>query len=380
MKKMKKLGLLLSLIFCLQARADGEKYNVYEMVTDYGEINTTNSFIVYGLAQNSTSTLSAKADGDRMRVALLYRYYIFPEENTLQVRLNYGGNDVPAELQLVPVENENATYMVRLVDEGTYLYSAALDRLSTVTKVNDSKGHWKVMMTAEGRYCLKNVATGGYIQSKGSSYFSAPEYKPSTYYLGILYRNTTHRLRIGAAGFTAFVTTRATDFTQTAGLTAYKVTTATKKTVTMETVGRVPSGTGVIVCGDEGEYGLTHIDDLPLFTDNLLQHDSGITGDGGAYFMLDDRASHGTGFYRVADDVTIPANKPFVEIGDVSSTVEFIGMVMEEGTETGITSAPQHPQGHATPHNGPTRNVMGQAVKVPHKGIYIRNGRKVVVN
>ena len=370
-----------------QAKADGEQYSVYELVSDVADIDTTESYIVYGLANNSTSALGKTPKGNYMGVASLYRFYILNGAQSLLVRENFTGNDVPAEMKLVATDNDNGAYKVKIIngEEERFLYSGGIDRLSLVANVNDERGQWMVHRTSNGRFCLKNVASGGYIQCKGSDHFSAPYYNASSYYLGLLYRNVTDQLAIGPSGFTAYVTARATNFALTPGLTAYKVTTATKRTATLTPVTSVPSGTGVIVQGEEGVYNLHQTGDIPLFTDNLLQHDNSITGNKGNYYALDNR-SKGVGFYRIADDVTIPANVPFIEVVGADASTDFIEMAFDDtpATPTAIHDILNNPHdglpsshtSHNAPHDTHLRNLQGQPVNNPPKGIYIKGGRK----
>jgi len=104
------------------------------------------------------------------------------------------------------------------------------------------------------------------------------------------------------------------------------------------------------------------------------------------YYVLSYAAQYGVGFYRLADGITIPPHKAYYKVskssspapahevllfdfGDDQTGVEAISM--EEPRSAGTT--PSSAEGHAF------YNLQGCKVAQPAKGVYIVNGRKMVV-
>ena len=101
------------------------------------------------------------------------------------------------------------------------------------------------------------------------------------------------------------------------------------------------------------------------------------------YYVLSYAAPYGVGFYRLADGITIPPHKAFYRVDKSSSAHEVLlfdfgddqtgveAISMEEPRSAGTT--PSSAEGHAF------YNLQGCKVAQPAKGVYIVNGRKMVV-
>ena len=113
--------------------------------------------------------------------------------------------------------------------------------------------------------------------------------------------------------------------------------------------------------------------------------DSAITQDNNYnYYVLSYAAEYGVGFYRLKEGITIPRHRAYYmvdkssssahevllfDFGDDQTGVEAISM--EEPRSAGTT--PSSAEGHAF------YNLQGCKVAQPAKGVYIVNGRKMVV-
>ena len=194
-------------------------------------------------------------------------------------------------------------------------------------------------------------------------------------YLGYEYTGTleTAKITITEAEYTAYVTTFDVDFTQTGGLTAYKVTNATTSYATLEEITSALAGTAVILYGEAGTYELLETEnEMDEITDNIFMAGGETTGDGKTIYALADK-ENGVGFYLVAEDVAVPANKGYLvidsEAGEAKAFIPFgngatgINSVAKSATESTIY------------------NLAGQRVTEPKQnGIYIVNGKKVFIN
>ena len=140
--------------------------------------------------------------------------------------------------------------------------------------------------------------------------------------------------------------------------------------VTLTEVTNVPAGKGVVVeAAAAGSYAPTFdvaADDI----DTDLQVSNGtVTGDGSTIFVLANGGS-GVGFYKLADGEKVPAGKAYLVIP--ASARDFIGFADEA---TGISTSLMN-NGKV---NNEVFNLKGQRVSQPTKGLYIVNGKKVVI-
>lgn len=190
----------------------------------------------------------------------------------------------------------------------------------------------------------------------------------------------TCSVTIGEGGFTTLVTPIPVDLTAAApsGLTAFKITSidATKTPVVTEITGGVGQGHAVLFMGTPGE---TY--ELPLALDNFSANMRSnklrtpnrtipVLGNGSTRYVLDTRNPDGTGFYLCENGVEIPYGEAYLEYN--TSKHPFLPL---SGIYTGIQTIEQS--------NLKTTDIIynlnGQRVSSPQRGIYIGNGKKVVI-
>ena len=188
----------------------------------------------------------------------------------------------------------------------------------------------------------------------------------------------TDKVEITNAKYTAYVTKFNVDFTNT-GVKAYKVTNATTASAELEEITEAPKGEAVIlysdVEGDAEQFTLTQTKDVVTkITDNkFLSGDGKVKGDGETIYALGNIEGN-VGFYLVAEGTLVPETKGYLEItggGDVKNFIPF-----GDGDATGIESV-ETQKGIET---GVIYNLAGQRVVNPTNGIYIVNGKKVLIN
>ncbi len=134
----------------------------------------------------------------------------------------------------------------------------------------------------------------------------------------------------------------------------------------------IPAGTGILVGAAEGNYELTvtSAEAKAIENNDLVAATSNVTSDGASYYALTQKDGK-VGFALVASDVVIPAGKAYLKV-DTPSAAKFISM---GGDITGI-NAVEAEQGKA---NGAYYTLQGVKTQKPAKGLYIHNGKKVVV-
>ena len=175
---------------------------------------------------------------------------------------------------------------------------------------------------------------------------------------------------ITAAGYATYCSPYALDFTES-GLTAY-IANLEGSTVKFTEVTSVPAKTGVLLKGSEGDYTIKTTTGGPLGAiQNLLVgvlEDTQVTA--GSFVLMN--GTKGVGFYKTtAESFTVGANTAYIPA--TTSARTFIGFDFDN-TTTAI-------EGVATvkANSGEIYNLQGQRVTKATKGLYIVNGKKVMV-
>lgn len=155
-------------------------------------------------------------------------------------------------------------------------------------------------------------------------------------------------------------------------LTAYVVTKTTNEAVTLSSVDEMPANSGVILKGTAGAtYSIPVKADAAYAGTNLLS---------AAVTATDIEANEAyilqSGEFRLVSAAsTVPAGKAYLLKSNVPSGARAMKFVFEEDETTGISSM-QNSQ--STMHHE-VYNLNGQRVAQPAKGLYIVDGRKVIV-
>ena len=174
---------------------------------------------------------------------------------------------------------------------------------------------------------------------------------------------------IAAAGWASFANTE--EVAIPAGVTAYYVSGISANSVSLTEIegGYIPANTGVLVSASAADYtaNATNTGATLGGVNELKVSDGTIKGGDGIYVLANKDA--GVGFYKVADTVTIPAGKCYLSIA--AGAPDFLGF---DGNATGIKSVDS---GQVTVDS--YYNLAGQRVAQPTKGLYIVNGKKVIL-
>jgi len=201
--------------------------------------------------------------------------------------------------------------------------------------------------------------------------------------------NATVSATITSAGFATYVNSAyALDFTSTS-IKAYKIKVSSKGVATLTKVNLVPAGTPVLLYKDGGATeNIPVIASADAVSDNDLvagkdatvpTYETVSTSDDYTNMILNN-GDYGIGFYY-ANDQFVATNRAYLHIAtglapdaEGGSSSRMV-MVFADET-TGITSLTPSPSPKG---EGSVYTLSGQRVEKPVKGLYIVNGKKVII-
>ena len=216
----------------------------------------------------------------------------------------------------------------------------------------------------------------GFNYNSGTSYFG-PYNTVANQPYAVLYKKVTATFT--TADYAAFSCPAITSFNGIATVYKAKVN-GGSVTLTAIADGIVPANQGVILYKDVDEKTTVSVPvaaaaGAGVFTDNELQVSNGtVTGDGSTIYALAQKSGV-VGFYLVGDGVKVPAGKPYLVIDGSPTAPDFLGFSFGETTDVS-EKVMVNSEKIAT---APVYNLAGQRVAQPKKGLYIVNGKKVVI-
>lgn len=160
---------------------------------------------------------------------------------------------------------------------------------------------------------------------------------------------------------------------------AYIVTSANASTVTLSPVTTIPAYTGVLLNGTAGEQADITVANgvADAVTENLLAETASgaVTLRNG--YVLSATAEEGSlGFYNVASfPKTVARYSAYLPAGAVSAGArEMLRFLFDDGQTTGITQCEP-----VSETRGQFYTLSGMRVQHPNRGLYIVNGKKVII-
>ena len=177
---------------------------------------------------------------------------------------------------------------------------------------------------------------------------------------------------------TTYVTTTALNFTAVDGLDAYVATSANASSVTMTKVeDPVPAGTPLLLIGTAGTtYNVPVVTTASAPAENLLCAGDGTTVIGGTsrydYILYTDGL-----FYR-ANEGALAAGKAYLHLDAAPAGARSLNIVFDDEEVTSISEELRVKSEKSVPAAG-VFDLQGRKVAQPQKGLYIVNGKKVVI-
>ena len=157
-------------------------------------------------------------------------------------------------------------------------------------------------------------------------------------------------------------------------LEAYVVSAVGESSVTLAQITNAPANTPVILKGTPGNHTLTVEASADAVETNKLYRSNGTaknTESRDVYALA--KKEKGVGFYKLGDDVTVPAGKCYISVSksvQAPTSREFLSLGDEA---TGIKTV------ESVTERGVVYDLQGRRVAQPARGLYIENGKKIII-
>ena len=259
--------------------------------------------------------------------------------------------------------NGNRSAIIRDVDNsdnGTNtLCALPIDKYSTANEYS----------TTLTLYKTTKIGLSGYTTSTGTNQSADLDY--------IYIQRTgdaTETVSVSEAGFATYGTTNNVVVPEDENVKVMTVkvnddnSTITLNDVAANTV--IPANTGILVKAAKGDYNFVVTSDKgeTLANNDLKAAKEAVTSDGATFFALT-KMDTKVGFALVANEVVIPAGKAYLMVEN-GTPAKFFGL---DGEATGINSV------KTAKADGAYYTLEGVKTTKPVKGLYIHNGKKIVV-
>lgn len=240
------------------------------------------------------------------------------------------------------------------------------------------------------------VSGGAYLRFNSASNQNRFRYYKSSSYTGQkaiqLYKKVTgtpiytmgakESVHVSAAGYATYSSDKALDFSQTAGMKAYLVTSDGASTGYTQ-VTQTPANTGLLLKAAEDDYNvyIVSTSNTDVSSNKMVGVNTATaitaTADGKTNFVLQ-KGSQGTGFYKVTTaGFTVRAKSAYLSVALSGGAREHSFFTLpDDGQTTGISAVENS---DSNVQNGKVYDLQGRQVSSPKRGLYIVNGKKVVV-
>ena len=265
--------------------------------------------------------------------------------------------------------------------EGGYLYAAGgtgSNHLKTQAEV-DNTAQWIITFDDSNVATIKANMTGRNwmrFNDGNSKIFSCYISGQEDIYLFERVDDTSRQLTLPVAPaktYTSFCRAYDLDFTNVEGIEAYVVSDLTDNSAVITKVDKVAAGEGVILkkTGDAASFEIPFAESAEKVSDNKMVGvtvATDMTEVANAYILSD-------GLFYECSGGTLAAGKAYLVAADWAESTAPSFSIVEGGEATGIKSlTPALSQGEEVYYD-----LSGRRVEKPAKGVYIVNGKKVLV-
>ena len=282
-------------------------------------------------------------------------------------------NSISSDVQIITLEGRKNEWYFN-VGNNQYLYAGGANSgnyLNTGSKTSASEDMAAISIT-NGDAAIVFQGLGNRMNLRYNGANNPPIFacyetgKKDAVQLYRFMEDSSFDISIGATGYRTIVTAK--DVTVPESVEAYVVTENNDKDVILAQVTTLMAGEPYILKGAEGSHTLTVADQAEQPSTNKLQISDEKTGTG--VFVLANK-SKGVGFYRWVGG-PLGAGRVYLPAVTSSNAIEYLGF---NDDATGIHSIDN---GQLTIDNV-YYDLSGRRVAQPSKGLYIINGKKVVL-
>ena len=268
-----------------------------------------------------------------------------------------------SSLNILTLDGETDAWTFYTSKESKFLLWSGGNTLSAATPGISNAWKWKISFS-NGNAVIANKVTN---ERKLVYNASSPRFAcyTSSQTAVQLYKLIAETPTVTEAGWATYVPQHNVEFAEGVAFVAKVAGNA----VQLTDVNAVKAGTPVLLKG-EGSKLATIIDTTPDNVENDLQVSDGtVVGDGSTIYVLANKNDK-VGFYLLAPTVTVPKGKAYLSVTN-GGAHEFIGF----GDATAIKPIAQ-PQATG---NAAYYDLQGRRNLHPTSGLYIQDGRKVIV-
>lgn len=280
--------------------------------------------------------------------------------------------------QLVPGLEFSSTQWYLNTSNG--IYAGSGNRTMSCSVLNSNRiatlKHYDYVISGEKYDYLTTSENSITIKRQNTNYDYLREYN--------LYVNPSEEVSvtIGTTGYSTFSSPVPLNFAGIDGLTAYVATTVAGGSVRLTSVETAPANTGLVLKGTASqEYNIPVTNAAVVPSSNLLVGcivETTVAVDATSGFNNYVLVNNGgvPEFQSLADmGATIPAGKAFLQNGAYSADARSLSIVFDDDETTGLGRI----ENSESSIENSIFNLNGQKVAQPTKGLYIKNGKKVIV-
>lgn len=364
---------------------------VWELVTDYSNLSTNDTYVIAGNGAPGGSTwYSLKNDLVKSASTLSVGSTLIIEDNRICSTVT------PDETWMLISAGSQGVYYIKSTKGNYYLQNTGNpESLITTKNSKDDNNKWKIHFyssTSDNSVSvigLYNIGVNREFAVYKTSSVTDWRCYGTNYYKNIkgeevvLYRKVTSvPVSVSAVKYASFCSSCPLDFTGT-GITAYKAKSDGSKVVlTAIADGIVPAKTGVVLCSPEAitfNVPVTAAKGSTDWTDNELvgiteRTSVSVDGADGKTNYIFAKESSGIGFYlAAANGAYLGANRAYLSTA-TTATAPYLGFDDDETTDIDLTTV----SGQRVTDNA-YYDLSGRRVVQPTRGLYIVNGKKVVI-
>ena len=277
--------------------------------------------------------------------------------------------------RIVTLEGSSEGWYFKTSDGYLYAASSSNNYLKSEAKADDNA---KATISIDDDGSATIIFQGSYTRNEmrfnpnnGSPLFSCYASDNKTFAKPYIYRAvdaTSFDITVGDAEWRTIVT--ASDVSVPQGLTAYVVTEVADASIKLSPVETLKANNPYILNGAKGTYTLSIALGVEAPAANLLQISTESTGNG--VYVLAKPEGNEVGFYKWAGN-SLGAGRVYLPAPSAGAP-EFLNFVFD-GETTGINDV----RSKMADVRGDFYDLQGRKVANPTKGLYIVNGKKVII-